>query len=99
MNIPVVPISDKLIVLPISKQDVTLGSGLIVGESDLEKGEVVLVSKELSEIIKPGDIAYFPEKKPIGIMLNGTPHLWMSISDIWGIEVNEKAALDRGDSL
>lgn len=97
MNIPVVPVGDKLLILPIQKQDITLESNLIIGESDLEKGIVISVAKEVNfklnpfgESIDPGDTVYFPEGKSPGIMIDGKPHLWMQLSDIWGIEKSKE---------
>lgn len=106
MNIPVIPVADKLIVIPIPKEEIELESKLVIGESDLEKGKVVSVSKEINvklrefgEEINPGDIVFFPEKKPIAIMIDGKQHLWMQLSDIWGIETNGKKLRDKGDGL
>jgi co-chaperonin GroES (HSP10) len=89
MNFPIKPVGNKLIVLPLKKRTVKSEGGLEISESEqLERGEVVAVSSEVSEIAV-GEIVLYPQKVAIGVVANQQLHFWLQNSEVWGIESSE----------
>lgn len=104
MNIT--PVGRKILVRPIPKKEEKLDSGIILPENamaDLREAEVVVVSKEIEHLYKPGDIILKPEKKGVGQMVNGEIYLWVDtrpeLEEVWGIVIPEKVAEDKQDNL
>lgn len=86
MSFPLQPTGDKLIVSPFKRKEEKLGSLHIpaTANADLEVGEVLAVSPDLSSL-KQGDIVTYPSKTGVGQLINGNPCLWITQQNIWGV--------------
>lgn len=100
------PVGRKILVLPLSKKEETLPSGIVMPEAafaDLREAKVVAVSPEVAHLYKPGDIILKPEKKGVAQLLNGEIHLWVDtrpeLEEVWGILIEQPVPKDKGDDL
>lgn len=67
------PLGNRLTVKPIQKETTT-ASGIILQqdkEARTEKGEVVLIGRDVAEDIKVGDIIYFQQYAPDEFEIDG----------------------------
>lgn len=99
----IIPQGSKLIVLPLPKENFVTDSHIEVVDNNLTTGKVVEVSKEYEYIYQRGDIVIFSEKAGIGVMYNGSPHLYLNgkahpDGDIWAVQTTDNHK-DKGDSL
>jgi co-chaperonin GroES (HSP10) len=85
------PLADKLIVLPRKKAEIKLDSLFIpeTANADLSEGEIVSVSEKFKEFFKVGDVVLYPSGAGTGALYKGKPHLWLTVSDLWGKETAE----------
>jgi chaperonin GroES len=97
MSISIVPVGNKLIVLPDPKKEKT-ESGIIIPDSANEAtamtfGTVIATSKELSEF-KDGDRIFYVRTAGVEIEANGIKYRFLEHqpynSPIWGIDVEPK---------
>jgi co-chaperonin GroES (HSP10) len=83
------PIGPRLIVLPIEKKEEKVeGSTIIIPETanaNLSSGVVVAAAKEFEHLIKVGDEVIFSTGTGVGTFYQGKPHLFLTVSEIWGI--------------
>lgn len=93
MNFPRL-LGNRLLVKPLSKEEETVGSLIIPGtaNADLQRGEIVAVSDELTHF-KPGEIVLYPQGCGTGHMISGTSYLWLQATEIWAIENEETHSL------
>ena len=84
-NFPIKPVGNKLIVLPLKKEKVTV-AGIEMDETPLSKGKVVSISDDILGLVNEGDVVYFQEKAALGQAANGEVHQWLTIDDIHGIK-------------
>lgn len=71
------PVGQKLLVLPISKEETKLDSGVLVANvnnAQLGEGEIIAVSKPLSTMYKVGEKVLYYEKRGVGVIHNNKPH-------------------------
>lgn len=87
MSFPIQPQGDRMIVRPLKRKEEKL-NGLIIPETanaELEVGEVLVVSQEVYQHIKAGDIVTYPTKGGVGQLINGEPCIWLQMGVIWGV--------------
>lgn len=77
-----------MIVKPIeAKEEILKKSNLIVpatANADLESGSVIKTDKAIDEYIKVGDTVIYAKGAGQGQLINGEPHVWIAINEIWG---------------
>jgi len=86
MSFPLQPQGDRLLVSPFKRKEEKLGSLHIpaTANADLDTGEIIAVSPDLLGY-NVGDIICFPAKTGVGQLIAGTPCLWLTQRDIWGV--------------
>lgn len=104
MRINVLPVGKKILVEPIEKKEEKLDSGLVLASTtnaELQRGKVVGVSAEISDIYSIGDVVLFPERKAVSYYQGGKEYLWLDhkADEVWGIETSAKKGEDKGDGL
>lgn len=80
------PLNDQLIVKPLKKEEEII-RGIIIPETtnaNLSEGIVVHVSHDVTGV-KVGDKVVFPSGCGQGQILNQEPHLWLKLTELWGI--------------
>lgn len=103
---PLEPFGNKLIVEPLEKKEEKLDNGIIAPASvnaELREGKVIAVSKTISNLVNPGDIILYPERKGIGQVVEGKYYVWLDATkekeELWGIVSQPKFSKDNNDSL
>lgn len=79
-------LNQKVIVKQLESQEET-PNGIIIpktANADLEEGLVVMFDPALGKCLKKGDIVVYPRGSGQGQLINGTPHIWIGINEIWG---------------
>lgn len=97
MSINIVPVGNKLIVLPDPKKEITEGGIIIPGSANeavaLVFGTVIAVSKDLPEF-KEQDRIYYVATAGVPIELKGVKYKFLEHASmnsvIWGIDVPEQ---------
>lgn len=93
-ELKVVPMGNKLIVLPDADRDTTSGGGIIISSvirSQLQEGTVIKVSSEVAELVSPGDRILFPRNAGVEREYNGVTYKFINgptlkeQGDIWAI--------------
>lgn len=89
-EIKLIPQGTKLLVLPLSTENKKSEGGLEIVNTELSEGEVVEISKELSEIYKKGDVVLYQKGTGVSQMYKHKPHLWIDgkgapHGDVWSI--------------
>lgn len=84
------PQGSKILVLPLNTEHKESEGGLVLVDNELTEGEIVELSKELSEIYKKGDIILYPKNAGTSQVYNHKPHLWLNgtgapYGDVWSI--------------
>lgn len=79
-------LNSRLIVKPRPKQEEKIGSVVVPGSANAELSEalVVKIADELKGIADVGGIVIYPSGAGVGQLIEGEPHLWLKIDDIWG---------------
>jgi co-chaperonin GroES (HSP10) len=70
-------VGQKLLVLPIIKEETTLESGVMISNinnAQLGEAEVINVAKDLQHIYKVGEKVLYYEKRGVGVIHNNKPH-------------------------
>jgi co-chaperonin GroES (HSP10) len=80
------PQGQRLIVLPIEKDNHKTQGGIELVDTELAYAKVVETSTELQDVYKEGDTVVFPKGVGIGISYRNKLHLWVKNDEIWGIE-------------
>lgn len=100
------PLGSKLLVLPITgEEDYITEGNIVVVDTELSRAVVVEVGADVTNVFKKGDVVIFPKSRGTSKHYQGKPHLWIdgqpvnSGGDVWGLEVEEKPVIDKGDSL
>jgi co-chaperonin GroES (HSP10) len=77
----------RLIVKPIKSQDETVKSGIVIpktANADLSQGTVIKIDAEIADYVSVGDTVIFPAKSGQGQLIDGDPHLWLELRELWG---------------
>lgn len=105
------PVNARTLLRPVPKEDVQVGSLILPGggSGDLEEALALwdfnmVDAAGLTVLITKGDKVIYPQGAGIGHLINGVHHVWVVITDIWGIveDVPVKMAVvgsDKGDNL
>lgn len=89
----ITPLGSRILVAPLPKATFVTETSIQLTES-LERGKVMEVSPEISNLYKKGDIVMFSEGAGIGQYYKQQQCLWLDGSrDIWGIIEEEKVTL------
>lgn len=79
-------LNSRLIVKPIKAEDETLKGGTIIpktANARLSKGLVIKIDAEIAEYVSEGDTVVFPSEAGQGQLIDGNPHLWLELREIW----------------
>ena len=79
-------LNSRLIVKPIKAEEETV-KGVIIpktANADLSQGVVIKIDIEISEYVSVGDTVIFPAKSGQGQLIDGDPHLWLELRELWG---------------
>lgn len=85
-NFPIQPEGDKIIIAPLPRNEEKVGSIVIPGSAnaDISYGKVVAIGNEITNKGNIGDVVIYATKAGIGHLINGEPHLWISLQNVWG---------------
>lgn len=92
-DLKVMPMGNKLIVLPDADKDVTRG-GIIISSvirSQLQEGTVIKVSADVSELVSAGDRILFPRNSGVEREYDGVMYKYINgptlkeQGDVWAI--------------
>lgn len=86
MSFPIIPEGDRIIILPIEKKEEQVGSIIIPGtaNADVQYGTVVAIGNEIAHKYNNGDKVIYQAKAGVGCMVGGVPHMWITLSNVWG---------------
>jgi hypothetical protein len=84
------PMGRKMLVCPVSDENYKTNSGIELVNLELQKVEVVEVSKEFEDVYKAGDVLMISNGGGIGQMYNNKSCLWIDAKsapegDVWFI--------------
>lgn len=80
------PLNDLIIVKPLKKEEDKI-RGIIIPQTanaNLSEGIVIYVSHDISGVER-GDKVIFPSGCGQGQILNQEPHIWLNVTELWGI--------------
>lgn len=86
-NLPDYLLGGRIIAKPIKQEEETLASGVIIPETanaNIEAATVVKVDKDITAYVNVGDTVLFAKGSGQGQLINGEPHLWLSVNELWG---------------
>ncbi len=94
MDSPVVPVGNKILILPLTKTEEKSAGGLDLINSTLAEGEVAAVSPIWESVYKAGDVILYPEKKGVSHVFGGKPYLFLdadpNLGEIYAIKSKAK---------
>lgn len=101
------PLGSKLLVLPIEVQQENFKTeaGIEIVENEIERATVVEVGTDVKNVFKKGQIVIMPPKRGVTKIYNGKQHFLIDGlphnqgGDVYGIEIEEKPVIDKGDGL
>lgn len=85
-NLPHNLFGGRMIVKPIEKEEEQVGNIVIpkTANASLAEGSVIKIDPAIHEYVKVGDTVIFEEGQGQGQLIDGVPHLWLGINQIWG---------------
>jgi co-chaperonin GroES (HSP10) len=83
------PYGNQLLIKPLKKKKVMV-KGLEIEETDLEKAQVVKVSKKFETDFKEGDVVFYPQKPAVGHTYEGELLQWLGVDDVKGFLTKEE---------
>jgi co-chaperonin GroES (HSP10) len=86
------PVNARTLVRPLRREDVKVGSLILPGggmgtlkESVVVNDFVIVDAAGVTTLVKAGEKVIYPEGNGMGHVIDGVPHDWVVITDIWGI--------------
>jgi co-chaperonin GroES (HSP10) len=86
-NLPDYLLGGRIIAKPIEQKEEILESGFIIPgtvNADIEAATVVKVDKDITAYVNVGDTVLFAKGAGQGQLINGEPHLWLNVNELWG---------------
>lgn len=83
----ITPEGEKLIVYPLPNEETTTENHIVVMDFQLDRGEVMEVSPQLSDRYNQGDVVLFPKGSGHNIHYQKKQCVWLNtaVGDVWGI--------------
>jgi co-chaperonin GroES (HSP10) len=78
-------LNSRLIVKPIKSEEETV-KGVVIpktANARLSRGLVVKIDADIAEYVSEGDTVVFPSEAGQGQLIDGDPHLWLELREIW----------------
>lgn len=87
-RIPRLLTQGRIIAKPIPQQDEKVGSMIIpkTANATLSEAEIVKFDPALKPLMKEGDIAVYPTGTGMGYLVEGVPHIFLNIHELWAID-------------
>ena len=85
-NLPHNLFGGRMIVKPIEKQEEKVGDVIIPSTANaaLAEASVIKIDPAIAEYVRVGDTVIFEEGQGQGQLIDGVPHLWLGVNQIWG---------------
>jgi co-chaperonin GroES (HSP10) len=85
-NLPDYLLGGRIIAKPIEQKEEKVGHVIIpsTANTDLEAATVVKVDKDITAYVNVGDTVLFAKGSGLGQLINGEPHLWLTVNELWG---------------
>jgi co-chaperonin GroES (HSP10) len=83
----------RVIVKPLERQEEVSNDVIIpkTANSNLSEGLVVKVDEQINKWVKVGEIVVFPTGNGIAQLIDGVPHLWLEVNQLWaGFSMDEE---------
>lgn len=85
----------KIIAKPLESKEEEVNGVIIpqTANSALSEGLVVMVDEQINKYVKRGEIVVYPTGSGTAQLIDGVPHLWLNINDLWaGFEIDKEDA-------
>lgn len=85
-NLPDYLLGGRIIAKPIEQKEEKVGHVLIpaTANADIESATVIKVDKDITAYVNVGDTVLFAKGAGQSQLINGEPHLWLNVNELWG---------------